>query len=191
MVMALRPNRGGFARPFGAGWFIREYLLGHGPEGSTPIDPERGAPQADINYEYKEALARATARERAERIISRMVVSGADVTEEQAEKIHERELKKVSRKFTRMRYHSFLKYFGTLKKLGWVEVTSETENSAMQDHYSEAPNRVYYRLTEAGRKATDDEWSNPLFTMYPGIGASHKSRSTGWPHRKVQKDSRG
>jgi ribosomal protein L14E/L6E/L27E len=91
-----------------------------GPEGSTLIDAERGAPQADINYEYKEALARATARERAEKIISRMVVvvSGADVTEEQAKRIHERELKKVSRKFTRMRYHSFLKYFGTLKKLG-------------------------------------------------------------------------
>ena len=73
MVMALRPNRGGFSRPFGAGWFIREYLLGNGPEGSTAIDPKRGAPQADINYEYKEALARATARERAEKIISRFL----------------------------------------------------------------------------------------------------------------------
>ena len=31
-----------------------------------------------------QALARATARDRSERIISRMVVSGADVTEEQA-----------------------------------------------------------------------------------------------------------
>jgi ribosomal protein L14E/L6E/L27E len=100
-------------RPAGVPLFV-------GPEGSTLIDAERGAPQADINYEYKEALARATARERAEKIISRMVVvvSGADVTEEQAKRIHERELKKVSRKFTRMRYHSFLKYFGTLKKLG-------------------------------------------------------------------------
>jgi len=57
MILPIRPNRGGFLRPFGCGWFIREYLLGHGPEGSTPIDPERGAPQADINYEYKEALA--------------------------------------------------------------------------------------------------------------------------------------
>ena len=45
---------------------------------------------------------------------------------------------------------------------------------------------VVYRLTEAGRRATDDEWSNPLFTMYPEIGASHKSRNTGWPHRKVR-----
>ena len=104
--------------------------MGNGPEGSTLIDPERGAPQADINYEYKEALARATARERAEKIISRMVVSGVDVTEEQAERIHERELKKVSRKFTRMRYHSFLVYFGVIRRLGWVELTSESESSS-------------------------------------------------------------
>jgi hypothetical protein len=81
-MLPIRPNRGGYQRPFGCGWFIREFLLGHGPEDSAVIDPEKGAPQADINFEYKEALARATARERAERIISRMVVSGADVTEE-------------------------------------------------------------------------------------------------------------
>ena len=121
--MDIKPNRGGFLRPFGCGWFIREFLLGKGPEGSRAIDLEQGAPQADINYEYKEALARATARERAERIISRMVVSGADVTEEDAERIYERELKRVSRKFTHMRYHSFLMYFGVLRRLGWVEVT--------------------------------------------------------------------
>jgi hypothetical protein len=190
MVMALRPNRGGFSRPFGAGWFIREYLLGNGPEGSTPIDPERGAPQADINYEYKEALARATARERAERIISRMVVSGADVTEEQAEKIHERELKKVSRKFTRMRYHSFLVYFGMLRRLRWVELTSESERSSIQDNYPEAPDRAYYRLTQAGREAGDELWSNPQYALYPENGRSHQSKQTGWPHRKVRTPQR-
>jgi len=123
MVIEIRPNRGGFLRPFGCGWFIRDFLMGNGPEGSRAIDPEQGAPQADINYEYKEALARATARERAERIISHMVVSGVDVTEEQADRIYERELKRVSRKFTHMRYHSFLMYFGVLKRLGWVEAT--------------------------------------------------------------------
>jgi hypothetical protein len=121
--MELRPSRGGFLRPFGCGWFIREFLLGNGPEGSTKIDPGHGATQSDINFVYKEALARATVRDRAERIISDMVVKGADVTEEEAEKIYQRELKKVSRKFTYMRYHSFLMYFGVLKRLGWVEVT--------------------------------------------------------------------
>jgi hypothetical protein len=57
MVEPLRPVKGGFLRPFGAGWFIREYLAGNGPEGSTKIDPARGAPQVDISYEYKETLS--------------------------------------------------------------------------------------------------------------------------------------
>ncbi|MFC1991059.1 hypothetical protein ACFLU9_02795, partial [Chloroflexota bacterium] len=116
---------------------------------------------------------RATARERAERIISRMVVSGADLTEEQADRIYERELKRVSRKFTHMRYHSFLMYFGVLKRLGWVELTSETEPSAIQDNYPAAPERVYYRLTKLGTQAEEDMWSNPLFTLYPEIGPNH------------------
>jgi len=177
MALEIRPNRGGFLRPFGCGWFIREYLLGNRPEGSRAIDPQQGAPQADINFEYKEALARATARERAERIISRMVVSGTDVTEEQADRIYERELKRVSRKFTHMRYHSFLMYFGVLKRLGWVETTSETEPSAIQDNYPPAPQRTYYRLTKKGIEAGDEFWSNPLFTLYPEIGPSHMKRS--------------
>jgi len=175
--MELRPNRGGLLRPFGCGWFIQEFLLGKGPEGSLAIDPERGAAQADINYEYKEALARATARDRAERTISRLVVSGIDVTEEKAEGIYERELKKVSRKFTHMRYHSFLVYFSMLKRLNWVETTTETEPSAIQDNYPSAPERVYYRLTREGIAAGEEPWSNPLFTLYPEIGPSHMKRS--------------
>ena len=87
MVMKLTPSRGGFLRPFGCGWFIREFLLGNGPEGSRKIDSVLGSTQSDINYEYKEALARATAREKAERIISRMVLKGDEITEEQAELI--------------------------------------------------------------------------------------------------------
>ena len=173
MVMELRPGRGGFLRPFGCGWFIREFLLGNGPEGSRVVDPQQGAPQADINYEYKEALARATARERSERIISRMVLGGADVTIEQADRIYERELKKVSRKFTHMRYHSFLMYFGVLKRLGWVEPAELTEPSTIQDNYPPAPERTYYRLTKKGIQAGDELWSNPLFTLYPEIGPSH------------------
>jgi hypothetical protein len=175
-MIDLRPSRGGFLRPFGCGWFIREFLLGNGPEASNKIDPGRGATQADINYEYKEALARATAQDKAERIISRMVVGGADVTEEEAEKIYQRELRRVSRKFTHMRYHSFLMYFGVLKRLGWVEVTGQTERSAIQDNYLPAPERTYYRLTEKGKEAPDEYWSNPLFTLYPEIGRSHMKK---------------
>jgi hypothetical protein len=174
--MDLKPNRGGFLKPLGCGRFIREFLLGKEPEGSKVIDPDRGAPQADINYEYKEALARATAREHAERVISRMVVSGVDVTEEKAETIYQRELKKISRKFTHMRYHSFLMYFGVLKRLGWVEVTGQTEASAIQDNYPPAPERVYYRLTKEGKEVGEELWSNPLFTLYPEIGPSHMKR---------------
>jgi hypothetical protein len=126
MMMDIRPSRGGFLRPFGCGWFIREFLLGNGPEGARKIDPVFGSAQSDINYEYKEALARATARERSEKIISKLVLNGADVTEEEAERIYQRELKRISRKFTHMRYHSFLVYFGVLKRLGWVETTNTT-----------------------------------------------------------------
>jgi len=105
-----------------------------------------------------------------------MVVGGVDVTEEMAENIYQRELKKVSRKFTHMRYHSFLVYFGILKRLSWVEATSETEPSAIQDNYPPAPERVYYRLTKKGIEAGDELWSNPLFTLYPEIGLSHAKK---------------
>ena len=105
-----------------------------------------------------------------------MVVSGVDVTEEEADKIYQRELKKVSRKFTHMRYHSFLMYFGVLKRLGWVEVTGETEASSIQDNYPPAPQRVYYRLTQKGIEAGEELWSNPLFTLYPEIGLSHAKK---------------
>ena len=47
MVMQLKPLRGGFLRPFGLGWFIKEFLLGNAPYGSPNIDPGTGAPQAD------------------------------------------------------------------------------------------------------------------------------------------------
>jgi len=58
VVEPLRPARGGFLRPFGCGWFIREFLLGHGPNESPRIDPNVGAPQADIFYHYKTAFSK-------------------------------------------------------------------------------------------------------------------------------------
>jgi hypothetical protein len=176
MAESLRPARGGFLRPFGCGWFIREYLAGVGPEGSTRIDATRGATQADICFEYKETLGKVTARERAERIISDKIIKKVDVSEAEAEDIYQRELKKISRKFTHMRYHSFLMYFGVLKRLGWVEVTEQTEPSAIQDNYPVAPERVYYRLTKVGSQAGQELWSNPLFTLYPENGANHRKK---------------
>jgi hypothetical protein len=35
MVEALRPARGGFLRPFGCALFVREFLLGHSPNGAA------------------------------------------------------------------------------------------------------------------------------------------------------------
>ena len=61
MVMQLKPQRGGFLRPFGCGVFIREFLSGNAPYGSSAIDPAAGAPQADIFYYYKHSLIRETA----------------------------------------------------------------------------------------------------------------------------------
>jgi hypothetical protein len=55
-------------RPFGCGEFIRKFLLGYGPNGSPAINPDIGAPQADIFYHYKLALMRATAMDRATRL---------------------------------------------------------------------------------------------------------------------------
>ena len=68
MVELLRPVRGGFLRPFGCGWFIREFLLGKGPYGSPKIDPDIGSPQADIFHHYKMSLMRTTALDRATRV---------------------------------------------------------------------------------------------------------------------------
>lgn len=169
----IKPDRGGYGRPVQAGLFIRDFLLGKGPGESIKINPIRGSTQSDINYEYKEASARATAREHAEKMISNLVVNGTDVTEEEAENIYQRELKRISRKFTHMRYHSFLVYFGRLKQLGWVEATQETEPSAFQDNYPDAPNRVYYRLTAEGKAAGENRWSNPLFALHPEYGHNH------------------
>ena len=68
MAEMLRPSRGGFLRPFGCGWFIREFLLGRGPSSSPVIDSDVGAPQADIFHHYKLALMKATALDRATRV---------------------------------------------------------------------------------------------------------------------------
>ena len=65
MTLPLKPKRGGFQRPFGCGEFTRDFLLGKGPFGSLKIDPEVGAPQSVIFKQYKLALMRAYALDRA------------------------------------------------------------------------------------------------------------------------------
>jgi hypothetical protein len=170
--MEIRPTIGGFLRPFGTAWFIIEFLKGNGPEDSKRIDPAVGAPMTDIHFEYKSALHRACARDALEREEERQISGGnpAYTEEEYAERL-EYFLSRIPYKLLKMRYSSFTRYFGHLKRLGWVEETGKKEPSAIQDDYPPAPSRVFYRLTDAGRKASAAEISDPLMTLY------HYSRS--------------
>lgn len=45
-------------------------------------------------------------------------------------------------------------------------MTGETEPSELQEYYPAAPPRVYYRLTTAGREASEVDWSDPLIALY-------------------------
>jgi len=164
----LRPDRGGFLRPFGCGWFIREFLLGHGPKGSAVIDPDRGAPQADIFYHYKLALHRAYAADAVHWENDERAKRGKPIyTPEEYEERFMTILRRIPYKLTNCRYHSFQRYFHWLKQLGWVEFTGEEETSSVQQKYPNAAPRRYYRLTRKGIEAPDNEWSNPQLTLYP------------------------
>jgi len=167
VVDLLKPKRGGFLRPFGCGWFIREYLLGKGPYGSPKIDPTVGAPQAVIFHDYKLALMGATALDRATRLEENK--AGREqrrVNPENIEGLAQRFLSRMPYKAQGARFHSFVVYFSTIQRLGWVEATGKEEPSAFQDHYPPGPARRYYRLTAAGSAASDSAWANPQLTLY-------------------------
>ena len=169
MAEPLRPIRGGFLRPFGCGWFIREFLSGHSPNGSAEIDPDVGAPQADIFYHYKTALLKAIALDRATRREERQARrEKRTISPEKIERLAEVYLARTPHKSTGCRYHSFVVYFSNLQRLRWVELTGKEEASAFQDHYPEGQPRRYFRLTKAGREAGDAAWSNPLLALYGG-----------------------
>jgi hypothetical protein len=165
----LRPARGGFLRPFGCGRFIRELLMGHGPYDSPMIDPDVGAPQADIFHHYKMALIRATALDKATRVEEKRARRERRLIDpENIQRLTERYLAHMPYKAQGCRFHSFVVYFSNLQRLGWVEPTGREEPSAFQDHYPPGPPRRYFRLTKAGRKAGDVAWSNPLIALYGG-----------------------
>jgi len=110
-MLPLIPGRGGFLRPFGCGWFIREYLLGHGPEGAAVIDPEEGACQVDIFYHYKMALHRAYAEdavawEDEQRIRKRKPIYTSEEHAERAAWF----LSRMPYKLVKCRYHSLVCY---------------------------------------------------------------------------------
>ena len=163
----LRPARGGFFRPFGCGWFIQQFLLGKSPNGSPRIDPNVGAPQADIFHYYKMSLLNATALNRAtiqEEKQARHEKRAIDP--DKIEKLAQRYLARMPYKTNFCRFHSFIVYFSTIQRLGWVEPTGREEPSAFQDNYPPGPPHKYYRLTQAGREAGDVAWANPQLALY-------------------------
>ncbi len=169
MTLPLRPQRGGFLRPFGCGWFIREFMLGHGPNGSPRIDPEAGAPQADIFHYYKQALREATALDRATRAEEKKArQENRSINPGNIETLSQRLLARMPYKAQGCRYHSFVTYFSNLQRLGWVEFSGIEQPSAFQGNYPAGPPRRYYRLTAAGAAASDTEWSDPRATLYSG-----------------------
>jgi hypothetical protein len=167
MVEPLKPARGGFLRPFGCGEFIRGFLMGHGPNGSPRIDPVVGAPQADIFYHYKQSLIKATALDRATRQEERQARrEDRPIDPERIEGLLERCLARIPYKSTGARFHSFVVYVSNLQRLGWIEFTGKEEASAFQDNYPAGQPRRYFRLTEAGRSASEAAWANPRRALY-------------------------
>ena len=167
MVELLKPVRGGFLRPFGCGWFIKEYLLGKGPYSSPKIDPDVGAPQADIFHEYKMALMKATALDRATKAEEKRARrEKRPINPDNIESLAERYLCRMPYKAQGCRFHSFVVYFSTIQRLGWVEATGQEELSEFQAHYPPGPPRKYFRLTKAGREASNSAWANPHLALY-------------------------
>lgn len=169
IALQLKPDRGGFLRPFGCGWFIREYLMGNKPDGSPSIDPDAGAPQADVFYCYKNSLRKAIALDRATRAEEKKARrEKRSISPDNIETLTERHLSRIPYKAHGCRYHSFVVYFSTLQRLGWVEPSGKEEKAAFQGNYPPGPPRKYFRLTRAGREAGDAAWSNPQVTLYGG-----------------------
>ncbi len=167
MVLRLKPQKGGFLRPFGCAWFIKEFLLGNSPYGSPAIDPATGAPQADIFRHYKQALIKETALDRATRAEEKRARRKKQpIDPERIDELAQRYLIRLPYKASGCRYHSFVVYFSMLQKLGWVEPTGREEPSAFQDNYPEGQPRKYFHLTAAGMAAPESAWANPHRALY-------------------------
>ena len=141
--------------------------MGYGPNGSPRIDPNVGAPQADIFYHYKQSLIKATALDRATRQEERQARrENRPIDPERIEKLVERYSARIPYKSTGARFHSFIVYVSNLQRLGWIEFTGKEEASAFQDNYPAGQPRKYFRLTKAGRSASEAAWANPRRALY-------------------------
>ena len=141
--------------------------MGKGPNGSLSIDPAIGAPQAEIFHDYKMALLKATAIDRATRKEEKQARrEKRSIDPEKIEKLAQRYLAKMPYKANGCRYHSFVTYFSTLQRLSWVEPSGKEEPSNFQDNYPPGPPRKYFRLTRTGQEAGDAAWVNPRLALY-------------------------
>lgn len=165
--LPLKPKRGGLLKPFGCGPFIRDFLLGKGPWDSLVINSRIGAPQSEIFHEYKMALIRVTALDRATRTEEKRSKKETRAIEPaRIEQLTEKLITKMPYKAQGCRLHSFVVYFSMLQKLGWVEATGREEHSAFQDNYPEGQPRKYFRITPKGRKTKVADWANPHKALY-------------------------
>jgi hypothetical protein len=190
--LPLGPKRGGFLRPFGTGVFIKDYLSGLGPSyGVEAVSPETGAPIADIHRAYKRALHMAMAEDMAARDMERAIRAGRPLSEEEMEERRRFYLERIPSKLTRMRYHSFVRYFRFLVQLGLVERSGVTEGSVLGGREDAAPPRragrgvtlvevpqprVFYRLTPKGKEAGPELLSDPLQALYRYSRAQRSSK---------------
>ena len=109
------------------------------------------------------ALDRATRAEEKRARRERRAIDPANI-----ERLAERYLSRMPYKAQGCRYHSFVVYFSNVERLKWVKATGREEVSAFQDHYPAGMPRRYFRLTDAGRAASDASWSNPYLALYGG-----------------------
>jgi hypothetical protein len=154
-------------RPFGCGWFIREFLAGNAPYGSSVIDPIIGAPQAEIFHQYKDALRRESSMDRATRTETRLARrESRPIDPDNIASLQQKYLARMPYKAHGCRYHSFITYFSNLERLNWVEKSGKSEPSSFQGNFPPGPARIFYRLTKAGLAAPNSAWANPRLALY-------------------------
>jgi hypothetical protein len=148
--------------------FIRAYLSGEGPEyGAPAIDPDKGGCQEDIFYHYKLALIKAAAEDAAVRSEEKAAKrEKRAISPDKIEELTRYYSERIPYKLHRARYHSFVNYFGVLKRLGWVEKTGKEEKSIPQDKAPSFQPKRYYRLTDKGKSVAEAEFSDPITALY-------------------------
>ena len=88
------------------------------------------------------------------------------INPDKIEELFQKYLARLPYKAQGCRSHSFVTYFSTVQRLGWVEFTGKVEPSSFQDNYPEGQPRKYFRLTAAGMAAPETAWANPHRALY-------------------------